>query len=120
MITAVILVLYAAMILVTARWRYRVIRPYTEPLGCTTKPSCREKHRYPSCYRRYGQVDTTGEAVFIALLAGLIWPFIVPALLLRLLVTAGHRDLPEEVQAQIRRLEAESEQLRQEQEGTGS
>lgn len=105
---------YFAMVLVTARWRYRAIRPYTEPLACATPFSCSGRH-YDFCYRRWGMVDTAGEAVAFALLLGLVWPFIAPATAVRRFVMSGDRVLPGELQAQIKRLEAENERLRREQ-----
>lgn len=106
---------YLAMALVAARWRYRAIRPYTEPLGCENPSLCQGTWHSSSCYRRSGMIDTTGEAVFVALLTGLAWPFIVPAMGVRRFVTSGDRVLPGELQAQIRRLEAENDRLRREQ-----
>lgn len=107
---------YVAMTLLVARWRYAATRPYTEPLACEWRYHRSPSDHIESCYRRYGMIDTTGEATAFALLLGLAWPFIWPAMLIRRIVTAGTRELPEETQAQIRRLEAENERLRRQQE----
>jgi hypothetical protein len=107
---------YLAIALVTARWRYRAIRPYTEPLACETRSLHGGTYGHREwCYRRYGMIDTTGEAVAFALLLGLVWPFIAPAMAVRRFVISGDRVLPGELQAQIKRLEAENERLRREQ-----
>lgn len=111
---------YLVLTVLAARWRYQAIRPYTEPLACTTKNLCGASH-FDSCYRRWGLVDSKGEAVVFALLAGLVWPFILPALLATRLLTgvvvAGGRQLPEELAAEIKRLEAENDRLKRQQEG---
>jgi hypothetical protein len=107
---------YLALTLFTARWRYRAIRPYTEPLACTTRSLCGAQHFY-SCYRRWGMVETKGEAVLFALLTGIVWPFILPAMLVARVVVAGGRQLPEELAAEIKRLEAENDRLKRQQEG---
>lgn len=117
LITALSLLAYAAMTLLVARWRYAATRPYTEPLACDWSHHRRPGDHIGSCYRRYGMIDTTGEALTWALLLGLVWPFIGPAMLVRKIVTAGTRELPEETRAQIRRLEAENERLRRQMEG---
>lgn len=114
--TLACVLLYAAMVLRAARWRYAAIRPYTEPLSCDAPLVCQGRH-LASCYRRWGHVDTTGEALCFALLTGLMWPLILPASLLRSAVTAGTRPLPEETAAAISRLEAENERLRRQVEG---
>lgn len=109
---------YLALTLLAARWRYQAIRPYTEPVRCETPGVHRERGEHlDSCYRRYGYVDG-GEAVFFALLTGLAWPFILPAIAVAHFVKAGARQLPEELAAEIKRLEAENERLRLQQEGT--
>lgn len=108
---------YITVMLLTARWRYRVMRPYTEPLGCKTPSLCRSTWHTSSCYRRWGLVDSAGEAAGFALLTGLVWPLIGPALVVRHLVTAGDRPLPAETEAKIKRLEAENDRLRRQQEG---
>jgi hypothetical protein len=110
-------VAYLTLTLLAARWRYQAIRPYTEPLSCTTPSTCRDGHQYDSCYRRWGLVDTNGEAVVFAFLTGLAWPCVPLAIALGRFVSAGNRQLPEELAAEIKRLEAENEQLRQQQEG---
>lgn len=106
---------YIALALFAARWRYQAIRPYTEPLACTTKNLCGASH-FDSCYRRWGLVDSKGEAVVFALLAGLVWPLIVPARLSARFVAGGGRQLPEELDAEIKRLEAENDRLKRQQE----
>jgi hypothetical protein len=108
---------YLALTMVAACWRYRAIRPYTEPLACENRALCERTWHSDSCYRRSGLIDTKTEAVMFALLTGLVWPFILPAIALGRLVVAGDRELPEETRAQIERLEAENEQLRLQQEG---
>jgi hypothetical protein len=108
---------YTALTLAAARWRFRAIRPYTEPLSCTTPLSCRDGDHYDSCYRRRrgSMISTTGEGVVFALLTGLAWPLILPAMAVSRIVSAGPRVLPEELAAQIKRLEAENERLKLEQ-----
>lgn len=115
LITLASLLAYFALILLAARWRYQAIRPYTEPLACKAPRVCGGQH-YASCYRRSGMIDTTGEAVVFSLLTGLAWPFIIPAIIVARIVKAGGRQLPGELAAEIKRLEAENEQLRREQE----
>jgi hypothetical protein len=107
---------YTALTLAAARWRFRAIRPYTEPLSCSTPLACRDRPRHhDSCYRRRGMIDTRAEAVAFALLTGLAWPLILPAMAVSRIVSAGPRVLPEELAAQIKRLEAENERLKLEQ-----
>jgi hypothetical protein len=109
---------YLALTLVAARWRYRAIRPYAEPLACETSSLHSTQGHGAWCYRRYGNIDTTGEAVSFALLTGLVWPFILPAIAVAHVVKAGAKQLPEELAAEIKRLEAENETLRRQQEGS--
>lgn len=108
---------YTALTLLAARWRYAAIRPYTEPVSCRDWAGCDRGRHDQRCYRRFGMVDSSGEAVFFALLTGLAWPLILPGVLARRLVISGARELPEETEAKIKRLEAENERLRREQEG---
>lgn len=116
LVTLAAVLAYAAGIMLAARWRYRAIRPYTEPLSCASPSLHSNGGHWKTCYRRYDIIDSTAEAVISALQTGLIWPFIAPALGVRRLVTSGARTLPEELRAQIERLEAENEQLRRQQE----
>jgi hypothetical protein len=109
---------YFALTLVAARWRYRAIRPYTEPVRCEYPARHRQRSDHDdACYRRYGYVDG-GEAVVFALLTGIVWPFILPAIAVAHVVKAGAKQLPEELAAEIKRLEAENETLRRQQEGS--
>jgi hypothetical protein len=109
---------YVVLTLVTARLVYRAIRPYREPLSCTTGKACR-KHgeHYYVCYRRVGNglADTTNQAAGLAALAGLLWCIVLPAMATRHFITAGAPALPEETRAQITRLEAENRRLLHEQ-----
>jgi len=117
-LTAWLVVLgYLAMILLTARGTYRKIRPWTEPLSCKEV----EYHRVngthmPRCYRRVEDVDTETEAIALSSLSGLMWPFIVPAVLAARFIKGGARPLPEELRAQLERLEAENDKLKSQQE----
>lgn len=119
LIVTATLLTYAAMTLLIARWRYAATRPYTEPLACTYSHHTSPRFHIDSCYSRNPDslITTTGEAVTFALLLGLAWPLIAPALLVRRVVTAGSRQLPEELAAEIRRLEAENDKLKRQQEG---
>lgn len=111
---------YLTLTLLAARHRFQAIRPYTEPLACEWPYHGDGAHR-ERCYSRPGtSADTKGEALFFALLTGLAWPliipFTIPARAVGRFVTGGARQLPAEVAAETRRLEAENERLRQQQE----
>ncbi len=91
------------------RWLYARKRPFTEPLSCQWSHHANGEH-VSLCYMRPGTlVDSTGEALALALLAGLAWPFLLLALgALRLgkLVFAGDvKALPAERDAKTARLE---------------
>jgi hypothetical protein len=109
---------YIAVALLAARFRYRRIRPWTEPVACETPIDCERhgKHIY-DCYRRYSDIDTTYDAVCLALLSGLFWPYAALAKIVRRIITGGDRQLPEETVLKTRRQEAENERLKREQEG---
>jgi hypothetical protein len=120
LIAAASVLAYAALALLTARWRYQAIRPYTEPVRCKHPDlHARRGDHSSGCYARNDStvIDSRPEATVAALLTGLVWPLIGPALLVQYLVTAGGRPLPAESEAKIRRLLAENERLRRQQEG---
>lgn len=127
LIAAAVILAYAAIALRAARLRYQVIRPWTEPVACRW-PYHAESGHEPYCYNRWGDVDTTAEAVRSALQFGFAWPVFLVAvpvaeaavLAVVRLVTGGARQLPEETAAISGRLEAENERLRRQQEGSPS
>jgi hypothetical protein len=92
-----------------ARWWYQKIRPWKEPLACDSPSWHQSDGHKPWCYQRYGEVSTTGEALFLASMFGLLGPLAFIGLaggkLLRYSVTAGVPDTREELAAKIKRLE---------------
>ena len=118
--TAVIVVasvaVYLAGLILTARWWYAHIRPWTEPLACRKYTGCRQGEHDKACYRRYGMVDTTMTAVSAAWGVGLIWClFLIGAAVMgagRVVVASGVRETPEEMAAKVTRLEEENDRLR--------
>ena len=109
---------YVAIALLAARARYRQIRPWTEPVACTTpaESRCERGEHYADCYRRYRRVSTRGDAVGAAMRFGLAWPFHAVAAVVFRVVTGGDRVLPEETALKTERQEAELARLRNEQE----
>jgi hypothetical protein len=102
---------YLALGLPVARTGFQRIRPYTEPLNCTTELSCSSRHNgkhYNSCYRRWGLVDSKGEAAAIAILWGILWPISGLILVVVSAIQTGIRELPEEREAKISRMEREA------------
>jgi hypothetical protein len=80
--------------LVMARRWFARIRPWTKPLNCQ---HTHFSNRHDSiCYRRWGDVDTRGEAVFFSALISLLGPLFPVGLLLGKVITSGDRMLPEE------------------------
>lgn len=90
-----------------SRMAYQRMRPWTEPLSCDTPHTCATGHRHSSCYRRYGLIDTNAEAAAFAILQGLIWPLVLPWLLLCKIAAGGAKELPAERDARIERMERE-------------
>lgn len=98
-----------------ARYWYGHIRPWTEPLACTSESLHSSYGHTKWCYRRWGMVDTKAEALRCAFAFGLLGPFASVAILIgvtapiiaRLVITSGSRELPEEVAAANKRLERE-------------
>jgi hypothetical protein len=108
--------------LLTARKWYGHIRPWTEPLNCVRKPGCTEGRHWQyhrdsgrGCFRRWGTVDSEGEALAFAAVAGLVWlPFLLVSgsyLYVKCAVTADHPLLPAEKSAKLAR---ETEELERE------
>lgn len=90
----------------TARWWFRKIRPYSEPLGCQGDYSWHEHSKY--CYTREDSVITTNsEAAGWAALTGLAWPLVIIGTLVTGHIIRSDRPLREEMQAKIARLERE-------------
>jgi hypothetical protein len=101
---------YAAGWRQAARYWYRKLRPYTEPLSCNSGYSFHEHSEY--CYQReHSVIESAREAAIWAGLIALIWPLaLILAGLARLTwraVASGDRPRPEELQAKIARLERE-------------
>jgi hypothetical protein len=105
---------YITPALFAARWWFRAICPYTEPVACTRPRLCAGDH-LAQCYRRPGHsVDSRAEAMIFALLTGMVWPLILPARGAARFVMSGGQP-PEELAAEIKRLEHENERLRRQQ-----
>lgn len=104
---------YLAGWLHTARRRYAMTRPYTEPLSCHYGGAHRHNE---DCYRRpeYALTDTANVAALYAAAWATAWPVILLGLaawsLLGRAIVAGDREDPAELRAQIARLEAELKQ----------
>jgi hypothetical protein len=95
---------YLACWLAAARWQYRIIRPYTEPLSCSRYHNGAHNHE---CYRRPGwHTDSPGEAAIWAALTGLLGPLMLIAMTLGKLIR-DDRLLPEEIAAGTARMEKE-------------
>jgi hypothetical protein len=104
-------VVYFGEWLYMARRLYGRWRPYTEPLNCECSTYYRDgEHHTVRCYRRSVSIDTAGEAAAFAALAALLWPFILPYLLLARFIVAGAKPTTEELKAKIKRLEMELDQ----------
>jgi hypothetical protein len=122
--TAAVIVLsvaaYLAGLILTARWWYGRIRPYTEPLSCKFSHHGESGHN-KYCYQRPGKITATSrEALGYALLMGAAWFATVSCVAVaaaimaagRVLVANSARDTPEEIAAKTARLEAENDRLR--------
>ena len=122
-VIAVSVAAYLAGMILTARWKYAQVRPWTEPLACTTPYSCESSgHHDSSCYRRPGTtlIDSQSQALQWALLIGVIWFAVWPCLAVaaavmaigRLMVSGAARETPEEIEVKTEWLEAENDRLR--------
>jgi hypothetical protein len=124
-IVAVSVAAYLAGVILTARWWYARIRPYTEPLSCQWSHH-RESGHSSICYQRPGKLTgTSQEALGYALMLGTVWPFALPVFGVYAavmgaggaLITSRVRETPEEIAAKVKRLEAENDRLRRRQAG---
>jgi hypothetical protein len=95
-----------------ARWWYRRIRPWTEPIACEspklhTTPSL----HFPCCYFRWWQVGNNGTAMGFAVMLGMLGPLALVGVCagqaVRWIVASGDRELAAEVAAKNERLERE-------------
>lgn len=113
MMTALIVIAsslaYLAGWLLTARSRYARTRLLSEPLNCQW-PALHSNGTHDSMCRRQSPeslTDSDAEAAAIAMMLGLIWPLIGPAMLLMWAVQSGHRATLVELEARNARLERE-------------
>jgi len=112
LIVAAAITVYAATWLLSARYWYGRIRPWSEPLSCDSPVWCAEiGYHHDRCYRRWGMVDTVGEAVAGAAAFGMLGPLalagVAAAAIGRKAITAAARPLPAEVAAKTARIERE-------------
>jgi hypothetical protein len=119
-IVVICIAAYLAGLILTARWWYARVRPYSEPLSCKFSHH-RESGHNCYCYQRPGKITSTPrEALCYALMLGAVWFAAVPVLaaaaavmgLGGALVASSARELPEEIAAKVKRLEEENERLR--------
>ena len=112
---------YLAGLILTARWWYARIRPYSEPLSCGHYAHCGEGVHEHWCYQRPGRITSTPrEALGYALMLGAVWFIAMPILGAyaavmgagEVIVASGVRETPEEVAAKVKRLEEENDRLR--------
>lgn len=101
----------------TARRRYAMTRPYTEPLSCPVakyehEPWNHHEHNR-DCYTRpeFSLTESANQAALFAAAWAIGWPVILAGLgiwsLLGRAIVAGDREDPAELRAQIARLERE-------------
>lgn len=119
LVISVSVVVYLAGWVITGRWAYGHMRPYSEPLNCDHCIVCdgecgtgREHHCYAGgCWKRPGGLATPAGAISASFVAATVWPLflltwhIVRAL--RWVIASGASDLPPEVEAKTKRLERE-------------
>lgn len=94
-----------------ARYWYRRIRPWTEPLSCTS-PACQfNGYHQPRCYIRWQNVGDNGTALGFAVMLAMPGPLMLAAVglgrVIRWVVMSGDRELAAEVAAKNERLERE-------------
>lgn len=112
MIAVWIILAYVVSGLLLARRLYRSLRPLTVPMTCIS-PGNKYHEHYGGCYRQPGvgatmMVDSTGEAVTFAVMAGMLWPVLCLGMAVRFVVTAGNgRQRPDEMEARIHELESQ-------------
>ena len=119
-IVAVSVAAYLVGLILTARWWYARIRPYTEPLSCKYSHH-RESGHSSMCYQRPGKLTSTSrEALGYAFMLGAVWfiallAFGAAAAVMgigRVLIVSRVREMPEEIAAKVKRLETENDRLR--------
>ena len=101
-------IVWATGFLVTARLFYQRARPSKVPV-------CSKKHEHhktprdfgqtPGCYRQYSDFDTEGDAVFGAVVFGLIWPLLALFLGARAVIVSGAPEFPEEKTARLKSMD---------------
>ena len=108
-------------VVLTARWWYARVRPYTEPLACGNYAHCREGKHERLCYQRPGKITSTSrEALSYAFMLGAVWWAALPVIgayaalmgIGRVLIASRAPEIPEEIAAKTQRLEAENDRLR--------
>jgi hypothetical protein len=91
----------------TAKWRFRAMRPFTEPLSCLSEDNSWHKHS-EYCYSKGAIVTTKQDAALWAALQGLIWPLFGLAWLVIVHIQKGEsKPTPAETRAAIERIERE-------------
>jgi hypothetical protein len=104
-------IFYLSCWVTAARWKYRRIRPWTEPLNCTSPAFHEHAGHLVSCYSRYGDGTTESYAIGCASVFGLLGPLAFAAMLagqlIRTAVTSGTSKTREELEAKVKRLENE-------------
>jgi hypothetical protein len=99
---------YAVGWLTVARWWFQRVRPWTEPLACSGHLGAHSHW----CYRRWGSIDSNGEAAFAAWLVGFAWWFLPVFFAVYWVIRAGAKPDRREVEAKTARLEREADRWR--------